>query len=699
MRQSTESSDDGKFRTALGNMRYKSCTKEDIDFLRTRIHNPYDPKRPKITDEQFRNTSIIVSYNITKDTINNLGCTRFAQETGQDLSNFYSEDSVYVPDVDNMKPRKRKKYKLTSNIPPHVQKWLWQQPTSACDRHIPGCLSVCIGMPVMIRTNLATELCMTKGQEGFVYNWISGKGTKNQDVLYTLFVRLANPPRNIQFEGLPQNVVPIYRTTTRVMVSLPLGPDIPVSRTQVEVLPNFSMTDYSSQGKTRPSNPVDLSNSRTHQHVYTALSRSSTAAGTLILQRLDIPIITGGPSGALRQEFRELEMLDFITQLNYEGKLKANTLTGIRSSTISRFMADIGDKELPKHIHHTIRWSPNDPFEVDNVYNITWQTIKEVPKAKGTTQHKAEIEENQDELKHNKDEKITSQEQKNKKQKTIHIFDKEDSQPTEKPPVGTTWVNNSCAYDAIITVLYNLWKADPQYWTMAFNSYQPANAYLVFLAQDFNSVFNLRMSLSSARDKLLNALCTDFPATFKHGAFASVHQALDKLLISPWNIAHIVSYCIQCYVQPHMLFENTERKSHLFLHNENGLDQTLQDKLRGDVSNSASLCTICNASMRNYFVFQVAPPLLALDIANCPCRIESNIVILVDNVEFKYELTGIIYYVNEHFTSRIIKSSQVWYHNGFVPNMFDQQTLAEHPDLYYYGAQKAVVAIYRIGHI
>ncbi|TFK72354.1 hypothetical protein BDN72DRAFT_763451, partial [Pluteus cervinus] len=301
MRQNTESDDDAKFRTALGNMRYKSCTKDDIDFLRTRIHNPYDPKRPKITDEQFRNASIIVSYNITKDTINNLGCTRFAKETGQDLNHFYSEDSVYVPDLDNMKPRKRKKYKLSSNIPSHVQKWLWQQPTCACDKHIPGCLSLCIGMPVMIRINQATELCITKGQEGFVHNWVSGKGTKGQDVLYTLFVRLANPPRNIQFEGLPQNVVPIYRTTTRVMVSLPLGPDIPVSRTQVEVLPNFSMTDYSSQGKTRPANPVDLSNSRTHQHVYTALSRSSTAAGTLILQRLDAPTITGGPSGALRQ--------------------------------------------------------------------------------------------------------------------------------------------------------------------------------------------------------------------------------------------------------------------------------------------------------------------------------------------------------------------------------------------------------------
>jgi len=31
-----------------------------------------------------------------------------------------------------------------------------------------------------------------------------------------------------------------------------------ISRIQVEVLPNFAMTDFASQGKTHPYNPVDL---------------------------------------------------------------------------------------------------------------------------------------------------------------------------------------------------------------------------------------------------------------------------------------------------------------------------------------------------------------------------------------------------------------------------------------------------------
>ncbi|KAF8227011.1 hypothetical protein L208DRAFT_1298865 [Tricholoma matsutake] len=61
------------------------------------------------------------------------------------------------------------------------------------------------------------------------------------------------------------------------------------------------MTDYASQGKTRPENVVDLSYSRSHQAYYTALSRSSTTAGTLILTGFHSHKSTGGASGALRQ--------------------------------------------------------------------------------------------------------------------------------------------------------------------------------------------------------------------------------------------------------------------------------------------------------------------------------------------------------------------------------------------------------------
>ena len=82
-----------------------------------------------------------------------------------------------------------------------------------------------------------------------------------------------------------------------------------VSNVLVPILPNFAMTDYASQGKTRPDNVVDLTNSTLHQSYYTALSRSGTSSGTVIVQSFSPGPITGGASGWLRQEFHELELL------------------------------------------------------------------------------------------------------------------------------------------------------------------------------------------------------------------------------------------------------------------------------------------------------------------------------------------------------------------------------------------------------
>ena len=95
------------------------------------------------------------------------------------------------------------------------------------------------------------------------------------------------PPTEIQFDGLPKNVVPIYPTTNTIQASLPNDDKVLISRTQIEVLINFAMTDFGAQEKTGPNNVCDLNNLTTHQSYYTALSRSVSAMGTLILQGFD----------------------------------------------------------------------------------------------------------------------------------------------------------------------------------------------------------------------------------------------------------------------------------------------------------------------------------------------------------------------------------------------------------------------------
>ncbi|KAF8229990.1 hypothetical protein L208DRAFT_1283897 [Tricholoma matsutake] len=74
-----------------------------------------------------------------------------------------------------------------------------------------------------------------------------------------------------------------------------------------------------------------------HQSYYTALSRGTSAAGTLITQPFHPQKITGGASGALRQEFRELELLDEITDLLYNSRLHRSVIGEQRNILIASF--------------------------------------------------------------------------------------------------------------------------------------------------------------------------------------------------------------------------------------------------------------------------------------------------------------------------------------------------------------------------
>lgn len=224
---------------------------------------------------------------------------------------------------------------------------IWKVRHGSTD-NFPGKLSLCIGMPVMIRNNDATELCITKGQEAFVAGWNNKRGPHGKRVLNTLFVRLDKPPKDVQIEGLPKNVVPITMATKTVRCIFPNDLKESIERQQLWILPNFAMTDYAAQGKTRPYNVIHLNSCRSHMSYYKALSRSTSAAGTIIAQGFDTGKITGGYSGYLRQEFCEHEILDDITKQKYEGKLPDHVQVLLHNNLIRSYFQWKGTDYVPE---------------------------------------------------------------------------------------------------------------------------------------------------------------------------------------------------------------------------------------------------------------------------------------------------------------------------------------------------------------
>jgi hypothetical protein len=67
-----------------------------------------------------------------------------------------------------------------------LQKLLWDAPPSSTNEFIPGTLSICMGMPTMLRANDATELCITKGQEAVVCGWDESVGPWSKSIRYSV---------------------------------------------------------------------------------------------------------------------------------------------------------------------------------------------------------------------------------------------------------------------------------------------------------------------------------------------------------------------------------------------------------------------------------------------------------------------------------------------------------------------------------
>ncbi|EEB99865.1 hypothetical protein MPER_00346, partial [Moniliophthora perniciosa FA553] len=86
--------------------------------------------------------------------------------------------------------------------------------------------------------------------------------------------------------------------------------------------------------------------------------------------------ITGGLKGSnLRQEYRELELLDEITKRRYESSLPPSVYGNTRNSLIRSFRAYVGEDYVPPNVHKTIRWSKADPLQEVDVEEIGWEIV------------------------------------------------------------------------------------------------------------------------------------------------------------------------------------------------------------------------------------------------------------------------------------------------------------------------------------
>ncbi|EPS96741.1 hypothetical protein FOMPIDRAFT_1129763, partial [Fomitopsis schrenkii] len=225
------------------------------------------------------------------------------------------------------------------------------------------------------------------------------------------------------------------------------------------------MTDFGSQGRTRSYNPCHLTNCRTHQSLYTCLSRSSSYDGTLIIGSLDQSKITGGKIGSLWREFRELEILNQITLARAKGELAGHIVGDNRAMLVRAWQKHKGVRYVPPGIHSALDWS-ND--SEDYLQPLPSESDNAVPSESQATSKKCKVLEKSNQA-------VLASPSATKKRKLYvnassdtttwtdaralnnNIDCRIDRSRGNIPYGGPTWdsVNWSCAYDSVLSILVN----------------------------------------------------------------------------------------------------------------------------------------------------------------------------------------------------------------------------------------------------
>jgi ATP-dependent exoDNAse (exonuclease V) alpha subunit len=182
-----------------------------------------------------------------------------------------------------------------------------------------------IGMPVMVTTNIQTELDIANGSRGEIVGIVlhpSEKDWKEEDCIRNL---TQQPPYILvkllrtkiqQLSDLP-HVIPIFPITKSFTISVG-GSKQTVTRTQFPITSAYAFTDYRAEGQTIAPAIVDIgrppTGGLTPFNIYVALSRARGREGIRLLRDFDEQLLQQHPNQFLRVEDDRLKKLDDETK-------------------------------------------------------------------------------------------------------------------------------------------------------------------------------------------------------------------------------------------------------------------------------------------------------------------------------------------------------------------------------------------------
>jgi hypothetical protein len=426
------------------------------------------------------------------------------------------------------------------------------------------------------------------------------------------------------------------------------------------------MTDYSSQRKSRNPNVVHLNNCKDHRAYYVALSRGFTAEDTVIVQGFDPHKITGGiMSGCLRQELRELELLDEITRLRVEGHLPPYVNGTYRGQLIQSYRMWKGKAQEPSHFHPALRWNANLDSEVADVaeYGAWHPTVpdKSPIKAPKVSKRRAEDYIQSPAKRHDVHQPPTSV-----------VVDIQQSSP-----VGLVWdnVNYSCGYDAFLTPLTCLWRDNPILWTEKLSRSNQ------ILGQWEMAMTQMQDRPELARDCAREILHFQDPQKFPRGPQGLVLDSLFMAVTDRKVYGSASSFCNTCGYQAPGRIDTFSQYMNvgwvLALHANNPAGPKLSQWFEHHFNKPTTHCPCCanTSKLRRQTTIHEVPLFMIVNSGFNNLRLDEELTFFSATGGTSLRLRGLIYHspgaVMGHFTSVLLdRHGSMWYHDGITTGRF-----------------------------
>ncbi len=169
-------------------------------------------------------------------------------------------------------------------------------------------------------------------------------------------------------------------------------------------------------------------------------------------------------------------------------------------------------------------------------------------------------------------------------------------------------------------------------------------------------------TLESTRDDLRCYLHQLAPSHFRWGQFTSISRLIEYLLTIPTTAIQSDFVCKNDHISRTRRTNNTCCLL-------SSIGSTMSTSVAGwmqDLKEESNLtCTSCPEKMAITHQFLLPLPFIAIDFSTQQLHIDHSFCIYVNNEEFKYEIRGIVYYGDSHFTSRVVTNNgMIWFHDG-----------------------------------